>query len=589
MEQDTIQAYISEHQQLLKVALAQIPADLVIKGGTLLNTYSGELMPDCDVVISNGKVARIGSSEDTIGVDTEVIDAKNLFIVPGFIDSHYHIESSLLSPIRHAEITLPIGLTSLFHGTHEIANVLGTKALEWLAECDQILPQRIFLTVPSAVPPSNIETTGAWIGSDQIHQMKDITVGLGEVMDFHRLCAGDERLWSVIAAANVNNLIIEGHGSYFSPEADAFVASGMRSSHTIRSGPEAIELLRRGCDLQLQVERGKHVLETLLAMGFKDWHRIGLAVDDRPADQILKVGLIDYEMRLAMELGLDLINVYQMATINNAYHWHMEDKIGVVAPGRLADILLVSDLQNIQIERVITSGKTVAIGGELTQELSEPPLPYELAHSVHLPKQLTQSDFLIPNGTQQKRVPYPVLKPFNRDPDFDALIVELEVRNGLLQRDFERGINKVAVIERHQASGNIGLGFWEIGFPRGAIAMSVMHDSHNISVVGASDSDMAKAVNRVAEMQGGIAIVENNSIIGELALPIGGLMSNCSGVEVAQNINKLKEIVHSLVPSSNLGHDPLFSLMTMFLTCHPYTFNLTDQGIFDLKTSRKLN
>lgn len=586
--QEEARQFIIERQHLVTVALGHRPADLVVKGSTLLNTYSGELMPSTDICVAGGRIARIGNGDDVIGPDTEVIDAAGLFAVPGFIDAHYHIESALLSPRRHAEVTLPRGLTSLFYGTHEITNVLGGGVLSWIQACSEALPQRIYMAVSSATPPSTFETTGGYIGHDEFLALAPMAAGLGEVMDFPRLCDGDERLWSVIAAAKTHGMIVEGHGAYTTPHSDAFAAAGVSSSHSTRLGKDAIDLLRRGCDIQIQPDRARDIIAMLLKQGFRNWHRIGICVDDRRVDTILDIGVIDHEVRVAIEMGIDVMTAYQMATINNAQHWHREDDIGVIAPGRYADILLISNLEAVTMERVISGGSTVAMAGQLVGELTAPAPPEALLRSMHLPRAVQADDFRMDAATDRNTVCVPVLIPGYRDPDIGPLLTVLPVANGVVQRDLANDVNKVAIVERHRNTGNISVGFWLIGFKRGAVAMSILHDSHNISVVGATDAEMALAVNRVVAMGGGIAVVEGHTVRAEVPLPVGGLMSDEPIPEVAAQVRRVREAVQTLGPGDPLGDDPLFRLTFIFLTCHPYTFTQTDQGLFETRTGNRL-
>jgi adenine deaminase len=582
------QQFVTERQHLVRVALGQVPADLVITHACLFNMYSGEFLPDTAIAVSRGRVARLGSCTEVIGPETEVIEADGLYAVPGFIDAHYHIESSLLSPRRHAEATLPLGLTSLFHGTHEITNVLGTEALEWLAACSEMLPQRLYLAVSSATPPSTFETTGGYIGATEFLQALPLAAGLGEVMDFPRLVDGDARLWGVIAAAKAAGQIVEGHGAYSPPQADAFAAAGISSSHSIRLGQDAIELLRRGCDIQIQCERARDVLALLLKQGFRNWHRIGLCVDDRRVDAILDLGAIDHEIRVAIDMGVDIPTAYQMATINNAQHWHREDDIGVIAPGRHADILLLSDLPSVSIARVIAGGVTVAMDGQLVRPLAAPETPAALTRSMHLARPLTPEDLRVGAPIEHGRVRVPVLQPGYREHDLEPLLSELPVIDGAIQRDLANGVNKVAIIERHRGSGNISTGFWRLGFRQGAVAMSILHDSHNISVVGATDAEMALAANRVAALQGGIVVVRGETILAEVPLRVGGLMSDQPVAEVAAAVRQVREAAQGLGPGALLGPDPLFRLTFIFLTCHPYTYTQTDQGVFATRTGKRL-
>jgi adenine deaminase len=277
-----------------------------------------------------------------------------------------------------------------------------------------------------------------------------------------------------------------------------------------------------------------------------------------------------------------------MATINNAQHWHREDEIGVIAPGRYADILLLSDLEAVTIERVIAGGETVAIAGELVRALTVPPPPPALMHSMHVPRQIQADDLRMTAALEQGTVRVPVLLPGYKDYDYEPLLTTLPVVDHVVQRDLAHDVNKVAIIERHRGTGNISVGFWRIGFRRGAVAMSILHDSHNISVVGATDAEMTLAANRVIAMQGGIAVVAGNTVVAEVPMPIAGLMSDQPVAEVALQVRRVRDAVQRLGPGQTLGEDPLFRLTFIFLTCHPYTYTQTDQGLFQTRTGQRL-
>jgi adenine deaminase len=311
-------------------------------------------------------------------------------------------------------------------------------------------------------------------------------------------------------------------------------------------------------------------------------------VDDRRVDTILDMGAVDHEIRVAIEMGIDVMTAYQMATINNAQHWHCEADIGVIAPGRYADILLISNLETVAIERVISGGETVAIAGQMVRELNAPVPPGALLHSMHLRQRVQADDFRMAAPMDAGTVRVPAFLPGYQDPDIEPLLTDLPVVNGAVQRDPVHDVNKVAIVERHRGTGNISVGFWRIGFQSGAVAMSILHDNHNISVVGATDAEMALAVNRVADLGGGIVVVEDNTVRAEVPLPLGGLMSDAPVPEVAAQVRKVRDMVQTLGPSDTLGSDPLLRLTFMFLTCHPYTYTQTDQGLFETKTGNRL-
>ena len=577
---------------LMEVALGRRPADLVILNGTLLDTATLELLPQTGIAVSGRRIAALGDVRRCMGPATTIIDASGLYLVPGFVDAHYHCESSRLSPTQHARVTLPMGLTAYFEGTHEITNAAGgLPGVQYFVEEGRALPQKIYPCVSSATPPSPVETTSGYIGHDEvqraIRQWPDVVRGLGEVMDLPRLLEGDARLHGVIQAALDAGRRVEGHGSPALEILDGWIAAGISSTHSPRL-PEALAMLRRGLHLQLKIDRTGDIVRQFLELPLKDWRLVGLAIDDRPADELLEIGSMDHEVRRAIELGVPAAIAYQMATLNNAQHWRMEDDHGILAPGRYADILLISDLEKVRIEKVVADGRLVAEQGRLVREIRVPAAPEYVRNSVRLPRPLRAPDFEIAAPPNRSEVTATVLKPRYFSRDLGPLTHKLPVRNGLVQRDPARGITKFAVIERYRRTGNIGLAFWELGFDRGAIAWTVNHDHHNLAVVGADDADMAVAANRVAELQGGFVIAAGGRVLAELALPIAGLMTDEDPNSVAGKIRTLNRIANDMHPVPVLAGRTTDLLTFMNLTCDPWKYALTDLGLFNLETREKM-
>lgn len=572
-------------QHLVDVALGRSPADLVIQGGTLVNTFTAELLPGWGVAVSGGRIAAVGDVARCVGPATRVVDAGGRYVAPGFVDPHYHIESSRLTPARHAEVTVPFGLTTLVEDPHEACAVIGARGIRFFLDAAAALPQRILCSVSSATPPSTFETTGGYIGAAEMREMlaRPGVLGLGELMDPPRLFNRDERLWGMIEAARAAGRRLEGHGGFLPPEADAFAAVGIGSSHSPRSAAEALAMLRRGQYLQLQVDRAAEIIPALLEAGV-DLAGVGLAVDDRAADRLLEVGPINHEVRRCIELGVPAARAYQMASYNNARYWRLDADVGVLAPGRWADILIVGDLAAVRVEEVYFAGRLVARDGRLTVPAAAPVPEYAL-NTVRLPRPLTAADFRIPAPAGAVRARVMVLKPGYYGRDLDALSDVVPVVDGCLQAAPDRGVAKAAVIDRHTGGGRIGRGFWRLGLRRGAVAFTVLHDSHNLCVVGVDDADMAAAANRVAQMGGGIAIAAGGQVLGELALPVLGLMSDAGLAEVADRQRRLDEIGRELgLDTALLGPHPVDRLTFIFLTCHPRQFQLTDQGLFDVRS-----
>lgn len=587
---------MNPYQLLVDVALGRRPADLVIQNGTLVNTFTAELLPGWSVAVAGGRIAAIGDVTRCIGPETKVVDATGKFIAPGFVDPHYHIESSRLTPATHAQVTVPFGLTTLVEDPHEASAVLGNKALQFFRDAAEGVPQRILTSVSSATPPSTFETTAGYIGGAEMAESlaSGTGLGLGELMDPPRLFGFDERVWSMIEVARAAGKRLEGHGGMLPPQVDAFVAVGIGSSHSPRSAAEALEMLRRGLYLQLQVDRAGEIIPALLEAGV-DFASVGLAVDDRAADRLLEVGPINFEVKRCIELGIPAPRAYQMASFNNARYWRIEEEVGIIAPGRSADILVISDLEAVKVEQVYFQGALVAEGGKLLTELTAK-VPEYAYGTVHLGRPLTAADFQMAYaayggkaGEAPEAATVIALSPKFHVPDYHELAATVPVVDGLLQANPAAGVTKAAVIDRHTNSGNIGKGFWQLGLQAGAIAFTVLHDSHNLCVVGVDDADMALAANRAAEIGGGIVIAKGGEILGELALPVLGLMSEGNLEEIAAAQAKLDEIGRQLgLDTSLLGPHPVDRLTFIFLSCHPRTFQLTDQGLFDVLTGKPL-
>ena len=568
--------------ELVDVALGRSPADIVLTDGVLLDVATGRQVKGAGVAVKGDRIALIGDTDHTVGPDTRVIDTGGVHIVPGLVDGHYHIESSRLTPRRHAQLTLPYGTTSLMEGSHEIANALGLDGVRYMLKEAADLPQRIYVALSSATPPTPYENSGGYIGAVEARQALTWAgvLGVGEVMDFTCLFGHERRLWEVIEAGLDAGKPVEGHGTPAPPEADAFTASGITSTHYSGDAEGALELLMRGCFLQLKCRDSAEAIRGLSEAGV-DMQMVGMCVDDRPAELTRRIGLLDYELRLGISEGLDPVTGYQMASINNARHWRLEHDIGIVAPGRYADILLVSDLEQVQIDKVIQGGQVVAEKGRLTVDIPVPPAPAYVRNSIKLPRRLTAMDFQVKAPEGRDMVKAAVLPPGYLSDELNPITRELPVRDGLVQRNLSRGVNKVAIVDRLGRS--VGVSFWEVGYSRGAVASSVLHDSHNISVIGASDADMAFAVNRVAEVEGGIVVVSDRRVLAEAPLPIGGIMSDQPVEEVIDSLNRVNEAAESLGPE-NLGLHPVDAQTFMFLTCYPRGIMLTDRGLVNVRT-----
>lgn len=586
---NTLGAGQRSRQKLVDVAMGRAHADLVIRGGTLVNVYTGELIPGTDIAIAGERIALVGDAGRTIAPDTVVVNAAGQYLAPGLVDSHYHIESSRLAPVRHAEATLPHGVTTLVEDSHEICNVLGADGVRYFLEEAELIPQHIYVTVSSATPPSPFETSGADLDPELIAELMKLegVVGLAEVMDFARLFRNDDRLHGMVDVTLRAAKSVEGHGDVPLPELDAWVAAGLKSTHASFGAQATLDKIRRGVFVQLRASMLEQVAPMLREKAI-DRRLIGMAVDDRHAADLEKLGHLDYDLRKGIEYGLDPVDAIRSATLNNAAHFGLDSEVGGIAPGRFADILLVRDLLSFDIAKVFASGRLVAENGVIVAELPERPIPSYARGTVRLKRPLVADDFQIRAPEGRSEVSAYVLPPRYHSTDLDPIVETLPVSGGLVRNDSGRGICKFAIVERHKATGNVGVSFWRLGFQRGAVAGSIAHDHHNIWVAGADDADMAAAVNRVAEMEGGFAVVQSGKVVAEMALPVAGLMTDRPLASVVREIGEVERETRELGPAEKLGPDASMYLTYITLTCYPWNYNLTDQGLIDLRSGERL-
>lgn len=574
---------MDNRRRLMDVALGKTPPDTIVTNGILVDVATRRLVEGVNISISEGRIASISKDRQRAGPSTSIIDACGAYLAPGLVDAHYHIESSRLTPRRHAQITLPHGTTTLFEGSHEICNPLGLDGVRYFIDEAGGLPQKIFVGLSSATPPTPYETAGAYIGGKEAETALKLpgVAGVDEVMDYTSLFDGEERLHGVIEAGLASGKVIEGHGVPSPPQADALLATGVSSTHFSGDGAKAIALLERGCFLELKPRDSRPAIRELVAAGI-DWQMVGMCVDDRPAEMISRLGHLDYELRICIEEGLDPVTAIQLATLNNARHWRKEHEVGIIAPGRRADILFLSDLHAFEIDKVMAEGEIVAERGKLTADIPIRPAPTYVLNSIKLPRPMMASDFEVRVAKGVKKVSAVVLRPFYYSADISSITRELAVEDGLVQRDLAHDVNKVAIVRR--GGGGVGVSFWELGYQRGAVAMSVLHDTHNISVVGATDADMAAAVNRVAEIGGGIVVVRDGAVKAEVPLPIAGLMTDRPLPEVVASLEKVNEEAAKLSPGRLLGSNPVDTQTFIFLTCYPWGIVLTDRGLVNVRS-----
>jgi adenine deaminase len=543
-------------RELVAVAMGRRPADLVVQDGRWVNLCSGEIIEHTDIAVLGSRIAYCGTdASGMIGPKTEVIEAEGRYLLPGLLDAHVHIESSLLTVTEFARAVLPHGTTGAFIDPHEIANVLGLAGVRLMLEEAAQTPMQIYVQVPSCVPAApGLETSGAELGPEEVEEALAWpgVIGLGEVMNYPGLVAGDEALHRKVAAALRLGKAVGGH--YASPDLGqmfhAYAAGGPEDCHEgtrpedalarVRQGMFAI--LRQGSAWQDLVPQLRAVTE----MGLEPRHLL-LCTDDRHAGTLLAQGHMDEVVRLAISRGVPPISALRMATLNTAERFGVAKDVGLLAPGRYADILLVRDLSELKIDLVIAAGEVVAEAGRLVVEIPPYPYPEEARATVRLKRPLAPSDFTVLAPSSAGQVAVRVIEVSENQVRTRGLTLKLPVRDGAVQPDPSEDLALLAVVERHHGSGRIGLGFVK-GFglkASCALASTVAHDSHNLLIMGTSPEAMALAGNRLAALGGGICLVKDGGILAEVPLPIAGLMADRPVEAVAAELEELERGLRS--------------------------------------------
>jgi adenine deaminase len=553
---------------VIKVARGKVPCDLVLKGGTLINVLSGE-MYETDVGIFGGMVVGVGRYK---GV--REVDVSGKYLSPGFIDGHVHIESSMVEVREFARAVVPLGTTSVIIDPHEVANVFGLEGIQYMLKSSKFNPLNVFLMLPSCVPATEFETSGSSLKGFDLYPLlaEKWVLGIGEVMNYPGVLKQEQDVLDKITMSHEKR--VDGHAPGLGgKDLCAYVAAGVRSDHEGTTVEEAREKLRLGMHIMLREgSLTKNLKDLLPLITPYNISRCLFVTDDRHPKDILEEGHVDYMVRTAMEFGVDPVSAIRLATINTADYFKL-DKLGAIAPGFTADILVLESLEEVKVEKVFKRGELVAEGGELGPLPVEPP-KVPLRGSVNL-KFLTLDDFRIPAKGKKVRaieiVPQQILTR--------TFIAKARIVDGFAESDIENDVVKALIIERHHASDNIGRGFLKgFGLRRGAMASSVSHDSHNIVVAGVNDADMLEAVIEIARMKGGLSIVADGKVLGRLPLPIAGLMSEQSMGKVKEDLEELGRVAAGLGVQVK---DPFMALSFISLPVVP-EIKLTDLGLFDV-------
>ncbi|MEF2096522.1 adenine deaminase [Bacillus sp. CFBP9009] len=565
----------------IDVAAGRTPADCVIKNGQIIDVFNGDIYTG-DIAIVNGYFAGIGRYE---GISE--IDAAGKFLCPSFIDGHVHIESSMVRPSELAKILLLHGVTCIVADPHEIANVSGKKGMEYMIEQSDQLPFDFYFMMPSCVPATEFEHSGAVLRSEDLRSFyqNPRVLGLAEVMNFPAVSHTEEDMLQKIYDANRLGKSIDGHAAGLSgQQLDVYMSAGIKTDHECTTAEEAKERLRKG--MYLMIREGtvaKDLINLIPVINEKNSRRCLFVTDDRHLDDIVSEGSIDHNVRLSIETGVPPITAIQMATINAAECFGLKEH-GAIAPGYKADFLLLDDLDSINIHSVFKDGKLMVHNNHLLNfpDDRKQVIDDGLKHSVHF-HEITEDDLAIPFKNEFANI-------IEITPN--SLITKHSIEPVTLNHDglfhFSEHVDhlKLAVIERHHLTKQLGLGIVKgLGLKSGAIATTVAHDSHNLIIAGTNDQDMLLAAKEIKKMQGGLTVIQNGEILASLPLPIAGLMSECNYMDVVHSLKKIDEALLKL--GTNRHFNPFLTLAFLALPVIP-EIKLTDQGLFSVSEFRHI-
>ena len=586
------QAWVQERRALIDVAMGRAPADIVLRNGRWVSVQTGEILPGTDIAIKGQRIAYIGpDASHTIGEDTQVVDVDGLYMTPGLLDAHMHIESGMVTVTEFVRAVVPWGTTGMFVDPHEIANVFGLEGIRLMVEEARQQPIHVWVQVPSCVPSApGLETPGATIGPEEVAEALqwEGVIGLGEMMNFPGVFNGDEKMLAEMAVTYLAGKTVGGH--YASHDLGlpfhGYAAGGAEDDHEGTRMEDALARARQGMKVMMRLGSGwKDVAAQARAIteGRLDPRRFLLCTDDCHAETLVEEGHMDRVVREAIVQGIPPVVAIQMATLNVAEHFRVDREVGLLAPGRYADILLVSDLPSFRVERVMAKGRWVAERGRLLIDLPVYTYPTWATQSVRLARALTPQDFALPSRSNPTVKAHVIGVVENQAPT-RHLVMEVPVVNGQVRPSPEQDIAKVALVERHRGTGQVQVGLVHgFGFTAPcAVASTVAHDSHHLLVVGTDEEQMALAVNKLAEVGGGQVVVKEGEVIGLVELPIAGLMSTERADVVA---HKARSVLEGFRACGCTMENPNMQLSLLALVVIP-ELRISDKGLVDVTQFR---
>ena len=563
-----------ELSQFINIARGNAPADLLLKGGQIVNVFSGEVH-DADIAIADGRIVGVGTGFTA----NETIDVTGKVVAPGFIDAHVHIESSMVPPPEFARAVVPRGTTTVITDPHEIGNVLGLDGIRYMFDAAKYNPLSMFVMLPSCVPATDMETSGAVLRSYDVEPFKSNpwVLGLAEMMNYPGTINGDPEVLAKIRL--FKDKIIDGHAPGLTGlDLNAYVAAGIRSDHECTTVAEAREKLRLGMTIFIREGTTAHNLDALLpVITPATARRICWCTDDREPADLLDQGGIDYVIRRAIRQGIDPVTAIQIGTINPASYYGLHDR-GAITPGRRADLVVLDNLRNVTTKMVLRGGAVVAQDGQLLP-FEKPKRPARVRGSMNV--NWDKISFRIEAKGRRANI-------IGLIPDqivTEHLIEELTIENGEAVQDPGLDLLKIAVIDRHANTGAHTVGFVKgVGLRQGAIASSIAHDHHNLVVIGADDVSMMTAARAVAKTGGGLSVANKQAVLAQLPLPIAGLMSDQPIETVRAQMDEVLNAAHDL---GAILHDPFMAMSFLALAVIP-ALKITDQGLVDVTKFQKV-
>jgi len=581
--------------RLVDVATGRTPADLVVRNGRWVNVYSGEILPGTDLAISAGRFAYAGpDAGHCVGPDTRIVDAAGRYLVPGLCDAHMHVESGMITVTEFCRAVMRHGSTSLFIDPHEIANVLGLAGVRLMHDEAVGAPINVFVQMPSCVPSApGLETAGAELGPQDVAEAMTWPriVGLGEVMNFPGVAGNDPRMVGEIAATVQAGKTVGGH--FASPLLDkmfhGYVAGGPADDHEGTRLEDCVARVRQGMRAMLRLGSAWYdvaaQIKAVTELGL-DPRNFILCTDDSHSGTLVRDGHMNRVVRHAIEQGLKPVTAIQMATLNAAQHFGMEREIGSIAPGRIADFLLVSDLPTLAIDSVYARGVLVAEAGELVVDVPAFAYPESSKNTVKLGKILSADDFDVAAPAGAESVKVRVIGVIENQAPTRALEADLGVVDGVVMMDGARDVCQIALVERHRATGAVVNGFVS-GFGYDvpcAMASTVAHDSHHMIVVGTSKQDMARAANRLGAVGGGVVFFQDGVEKALIEMPIAGLMSDERAETVAQ---KAERLVRAMAEAGCSLNNAYMQHSLLALVVIP-EIRISDLGLIDVTKFEKV-